>query len=271
MKSKPEPGSPIPIPTLPNLRDLGGWATAGGRRVRWGVMYRSTDLDRFDAAGLADIARLGLRTVIDLRTEAERKAQPDHVPPGATQIICDVLADARDSAPAQLSRIMADPKHAGDFLGKGRAAALFENGYREIVALPSALAAYRSFFAALLEGGQRPLLFHCTTGKDRTGWAAAAVLTVLGVSREDIMRDYMLTNAQLLPALQPVIDRFTAAGGGPELLRPVLGVQPAYLEAAFHEAGRNFGSMEGYLTDGLGLDSAAQEHLRQSLTEERAA
>ncbi len=82
------------------------------------------------------------------------------------------------------------------------------------------------------------------------------------------MRDYMLTNAQLLPALQPVVDRFAAAGGSPELLRPVLGVQSEYLESAFHEADRRFGSMESYLADGLGLDRAAQEHLRQLLTEE---
>lgn len=266
-----EPGAAIPIDTLPNLRDLGGWPTADGGVMRTGLLFRSTDLDRLDEAGLAAVGRLGLQTVIDLRTEAERQAHPDHLPAGATQIVCDVLAGATDSAPAQLPRVMANPRDAGAILGGGKAAALFERGYRDIVSLPSALAAYRQFFATLADGARRPVLFHCSTGKDRTGWAAAVTLSLAGVSDADVVRDYMLTNDQLLPALQPVFDRFEAAGGNPALLRPVLGVRPEYLGAALDEMRKTFGSLEGYLSDGLGIDDAGQARLRDAITEPAGA
>jgi len=265
-----EPGAQIRIDTLPNLRDLGGWSAGGGRRVRGGLIFRSTDLDRLDARGIELVGALCLRTVVDLRTATERQAAPDRVPPDATPVVCDVLSDAPDAAPAQLRKVMADPRNAGAILGDGKAEAMFEQGYRQIVRLPSALAAYRRFFATLATEDRRPLLFHCTTGKDRTGWAAAVTLTLLGVSADDVMRDYILTNDQLLPALRPVVDRFAAAGGNPNLLQPVLGVLPEYLEAAFDEARHRYGSMDGYLAVGLGIDDGLRQRLRDDLTEEAA-
>ena len=112
--------------------------------------------------------------------------------------------------------------------------------------------------------GARPALFHCTTGKDRTGWAAAAILTLLGVSEEDVLTDYMITNRDLLPALEPYFDRFAAAGGDPALLRPVLGVE-GDLRAAFDEMQTRFGSIESYFSDGLGIDDDGQRAVRAIL------
>uniref|UniRef100_UPI0025B8139D tyrosine-protein phosphatase n=1 Tax=Brevibacterium sp. TaxID=1701 RepID=UPI0025B8139D len=109
-------------------------------------------------------------------------------------------------------------------------------------------------------------LFHCTTGKDRTGWAAAAALLLLGVDEEDVFADYLLTNRDLLPAFQGLFEQFTAAGGDPEILKPVLGVDPSYLHAALDEMRRHFGSIHGYFSDGLGLDAQAQGELRAALT-----
>ena len=106
--------------TLPNLRDLGGWPTADGRRVRSGLLFRSTALDRLEGADVEAIAKPGLRTVVDLRTEGERQAHPDRVPAGATELICDVLADSTNSAPAQLPKLMANPTDADRILGDGR-------------------------------------------------------------------------------------------------------------------------------------------------------
>jgi protein-tyrosine phosphatase len=113
----------------------------------------------------------------------------------------------------------------------------------------------------------RPALFHCTTGKDRTGWAAASLLSLLGVSEEEVMREYLLTNEQLVPRLQPVLDQFKAAGGDPELLMPVVGVRREYLDAAFDEMHTRFGSLEGYFADGLGIDAAAQQELKAIFVE----
>ena len=262
-----KPGSQILISGVGNLRDLGGWMAADGHRVAIGQVFRSTDLDRLDDQGLGPFSRLGIKTVVDLRTEEERKAKPDRPAPGVVGIVCDVLGDAPNAAPAQLPRIMADPQSAAGMLGGGKAEAMFERGYRDLVSLPSALQAYRTFFDTLANDARRPLLFHCTTGKDRTGWAAAVLLTVLGVSRDDIMRDYLLTNQQLLPALQPVVDRFAQAGGDPTLLAPVLGVRPQYLHAAFDEVQGRFGSMESYIADGLQMNGEMRSHFRRVLTE----
>ncbi len=254
----------IPLASVPNLRDIGGYATREGRRVRTEVLYRSTELDKLAGDDMTTFAGIGIRTVFDLRTEDERRAQPDSLPDGTRLVVCDVLADSQHAAPAQLMKALSDPALAEQMLGGGRAVALFEQGYREIVSLPSALAAYGGMFTEIVDGA-RPALFHCTTGKDRTGWAAAAILTLLGVSEEDVLTDYMITNRDLLPALEPYFDRFAAAGGDPALLRPVLGVETSYLRAAFDEMQTRFGSIESYFSDGLGIDDDGQRAVRAIL------
>ena len=265
------PGSLIPMASVANLRDLGGWPTTGGGRVRFGLLYRSTELSRLSGDDEAALARLGVRTVFDLRTGAERSASPDRVPPGATHLVADVLADSTDAAPAALAEVLTDPAAAQRLLGDGRAAELFARAYREIVSLPSALAAYRLLVTEIAREPRRPALFHCTTGKDRTGWAAASVLLLLGVSEEDVLRDYEYTNRDLLPALAPLMERFRSAGGDPELLRPVLDFDRAYLQAALDEMRTRFGSVEGYFADGLGVDAAVRDALRSALVASSAS
>jgi protein-tyrosine phosphatase len=261
-------GAPIVIAGLPNLRDIGGWPTRDGGRVRRGMVYRSVELGRLDQHGVRSLAALGIRTVYDFRTAAERIAEPDRTPDGVTDVALDVLADMADaSAAASLFTLLTDPAQAPKVLGGGRAEALFVESYRDIVSLPSALSAYRQFFLGLVDPAARPALFHCTTGKDRTGWGAAALLMLLGVSDEDVLRDYLLTNDELLPALQPVFDRFAAAGGDPDLLRPVLGVREAYLATALHEMRSRWGDVDRYFGDGLGLGSSVQTQLRAAFVE----
>jgi protein-tyrosine phosphatase len=261
------PGEAIPIASVPNLRDLGDWPTADGGRVRSGALYRSVDLFRLSDGDLAAFTDLGIHTIFDLRTEAERTAEPDRVLHGADEVVLDILKDSSNAAPAQLLKLLSDPAAAQAMLGDGKAAVLFERGYREIVTLPSALDGYRRFFTDIAQEPRRPALFHCTTGKDRTGWAAAATLLLLGVAQEDVEEEYLLTNTQLLPALQPLFDGFAEAGGDPDLLRPVLGVQPDYLDAALDEMRQRFGTIEGYFADGLGIDASGQDELRAALVE----
>lgn len=267
MATETKPGTLIELASVPNLRDIGGYPTRNGGRVKMRVLYRSIELDKLAGEDMATFGRLGIQTVFDLRTEGEREAQPDHVPDGAQLVICDVLADSQQTAPTQLAKVLTDPALAEQMLGGGKAAALFEHGYREIVSLPSALAAYGRMFTDVLDGARRPALFHCTTGKDRTGWAAAATLTLLGVSEEDVFADYMITNRDLLPALKPYFDQFEAAGGDPTLLTPVLGVATTYLRAAFDEMSTRFASIENYFSDGLGIGADGQRALGAILVE----
>ena len=261
------PGRRIDIPSVPNLRDIGGYPTAGGGRVRRGELFRSTELDHLGGEDLEAFAALGIRTVFDLRTRRERAAQPDVVPPGTEQIVCDVYQDLQSDTPGQLLRALGDPAAAREMLGGGRAVELFEHGYRDLVRLPSAQRAYRLLFTTIADGSKRPALFHCTTGKDRTGWAAAAILLLLGVSEDDVLHDYELTNRDLIPALKPVFEHFRAVGGDPGLLMPALGVDPEYLRTALDEMQVRFGTIEGYFADGLGIDAEQQARLCTALVE----
>jgi len=159
MDASREPGASIAISAVPNLRDLGGWPTKGGGRVRWGLVYRSTALDRLEGADMATFAALGIRSVYDLRTEGERAAQPDCLPPGTEYVVLDVIKDSAVAAPAKLLDVRSDPKAAEEMLGGGKGEPLFENGYREIVSLPSACAAYHRLFMELTQDEHRPALF----------------------------------------------------------------------------------------------------------------
>jgi protein-tyrosine phosphatase len=247
-------GEPIAVASLPNLRDIGGWPTRDGRVVQRGLVYRSVALGHLTDGDLAAVEALGLRT-----------AEPDRALDGVENVVVDVLADSKDAAPAELIGVLSDPKQAEELLGDEKAQALFAGAYREIVSLPSALAGYRELFTGLADAARRPALYHCTTGKDRTGWATAALLSLFGVDRELVLREYLLTNEQLVPALEPIFERFTAAGGGDRsVLLPVLGVQTSYLEASFEEMHGSFGTIEGYFADGLGIDAADQDELREA-------
>lgn len=263
------PGAQLPIRSVPNLRDLGGWPTASGGRVRLGVVYRSAALDQLAGADVAALADLGVVSIYDLRTEAERVALPDIMPQGAQVIPLDVLADMSSAAPAELAQGFGDPAAVAAGLGDGKAAALMLEAYHQILVSESARTAYRALFADLADPGRRPSLFHCATGKDRTGWAAASLLLLLGVSIDDVMTEYLLTNEQLAPALAPIYERFAAAGGDPAVLRPLLGVESAYLETALAEMRSRYGTVEAYFEDGLGLDADVLTALRTALIEER--
>ena len=262
-----QPGANIKIRSVPNLRDLGGWQTRDGACVRYGRAFRGVELGQLEGDDLTAFSKLGIRTVYDFRTEPERTAHPDRLPPGVQHIVADVLQDMQIAAPAQLLNVFDNPQTAQAFLESGKTAALFEQVYRQLITLPSACAAYHKFFTDLSDETQQPVYFHCTTGKDRTGWAAASLLSLLEVPDELIMQEYLLTNEQLLPALQPVFDKFQAGGGDPELLRPMLGVSRTYLAAAFDEMRQRFGTLEQYLSKALGVDENHQAALRELFIE----
>ncbi len=256
------PGQPVGIPSVPNLRDLGGYRTADGLTVARGLVYRSNQLSGISEADMAALTDLGLGTAYDLRTLSEREARPEELPPGVEYVVLDVLEDSPQAGPAQLERLMAEPEVANVELGGGQVEEGFRESYREFVSLPSAQAGFRDLFLGLGDEGRLPALFHCTTGKDRTGWAAAALLTLLGVPRDVVMEDYLRSNENIIPAYQGAIDAFVEAGGEASIPEAILGVKPEYLESAFAEMEARYGTIEGYFFEGLGIDASQQEALR---------
>jgi protein-tyrosine phosphatase len=256
------PGQSLGIASVPNLRDLGGYTTADGRTVARGLLYRSNQLSAIPPVDMDKLAQLRLKNAFDLRTAPEREARPEELPPGVNYVVLDVLADAPGAGPAMLERLMQNAEEANAALGGGQVEAGFEESYRQFVSLPSAKAEFRNLFLAVGDRNQLPAVFHCTTGKDRTGWAAAAFLTLMGVPRDKVMEDYLQSNEYILPLYRQVIDGFVAAGGEERIPLAILGVRQEYLDAAFAEMETQYGTIENYFSEGLGIDAARQEALR---------
>jgi protein-tyrosine phosphatase len=250
------------IASVPNLRDVGGYQSRDGATVRTRLVYRSNQLNPITVDDMKKLAGLGLKSDFDLRTADERNARPDELPAGVKNVWLNVLADADQAGPTQIEKLLHNPKEANVQLGGGKIEAMFVQTYREFVFLPSAQAAYHQLFVAIVERNNLPALFHCTTGKDRTGWAAAALLSLLGVSKDAIMQDYLRSNDYILPAYRNTIDAFAAGGGDPGIPAAILGVRAEYLDASFSEMENKYGTIENYFSKGLRIDVNGQRDLR---------
>ncbi|MFJ4963225.1 tyrosine-protein phosphatase [Streptomyces sp. NPDC088729] len=255
----------VPAATVVNLRDLGGIALGRERRVRQGVLFRSGQLSGLDPAGDLAVAALGIRTVVDLRTADERRWAPDRLPDRARLFVADVLGDHPGVAPARLKALLADPVEAERMLGGGRAEELFADTYRKMVLSPGASAAFRAFLETAADPGARPVLFHCTAGKDRTGWAAAVLLLILGASRETVRTDFLAVNPAVRAAFAPYVQKFLDEGGDPAVAAAVVEVRPRYLEAALDAVDERWGGLEGYVRDGLRVPEPALRRLLDGL------
>jgi protein-tyrosine phosphatase len=255
------------IPSIPNLRDLGGHVTRDGRRTRSGLLYRSEQLSGITDRDMPALANLDLKKIYDLRTAVERAAGPDRVPAAAQDVVEDILADEQQSAAANLFKLFEDPAKANAMLGGGRAAAMFHKVYIDLVSLPSARNGYSEMFTEIVDPDNLPALFHCTTGKDRTGWAAASLLMLLGVSDEQVMADYLASNDYILPEYQALINKYTRAGIEKDILLSILGVRQEYLETSLKEMDDKYGSVEAYFTKGLDIGVAGQQALCERFLE----
>jgi len=259
-------GEPLAIPTIPNLRDVGGCQTRSGRSVPTGLLYRSSGLHALAPEDVDAIARLTVRTVYDLRMAREQAEAPDRLPAGTRHVPLDVLAAWTDGGPGRLFALFEDPAAARDALGDGGAAALLVEQYRAFVRLPSACAGYGALFRDLATESHRPALVHCAAGKDRTGWVVAALQLLLSVPQDAVMDHFLESSRHLAPLVEPMLAALAARGGDPEHFRPILDVRPSYLEAALDEIRAGYGLIERYFSDGLGVDDATQETLRTAFT-----
>jgi protein-tyrosine phosphatase len=242
----------VPLQGGQNFRDLGGYRTMDGRTVKWGLLYRSGAMNALTPADFTTLAKRGLRTVCDLRDMRERAKAPVAWPEAHMPA---VFADDYDMT-GDL-RAFADPRLDGP-----RARELMTQFYADI---PVRFAgAYRRMFAELA-AGRAPLAFNCSAGKDRTGVAAALLLTVLGVPRATVMQDYLLSNRYFDPARAAKQDPNTAAWTRrlpDDVVSALMGVEPAYLDAAFAAIARQPGGMAAYERDQLRLDAAMVRRLR---------
>jgi protein-tyrosine phosphatase len=231
--------------SAPNFRDLGGYEAAGGSIVRRLQLFRSDHLGALTAEEFSAVLPSGVLRVCDLRGVAERVAAPCAlrnarvhslpIEPTIVQKLNDLIAAGRKLAPADVVALMQET-YRGFVRG---------NTHR-----------FAELFSHLLQANE-PTVFHCTAGKDRTGFAAALVLRSLGVSPGDVMRDYLLTNERLKP--EPA----SRHGLAPEVVSVLWQVQPEFLDAAFEALDQDYGGIEGYFREGLGLRKADRDRLRE--------
>ncbi len=250
----------LPLDGAHNFRDLGGYATADGRRVRWGRVYRSDDISELSDEDLDYLGRLGLRLVCDFRSDAERADSPDRLPTPAPETALLSISDTTVD-PAELrERIL-----SGD-LGELDFAKVLIDGNRSFASRFTDR--YREMFERLGDAQGLPALLHCTAGKDRTGFGAALVLLALGVPEQTVYDDYLLTNATTAARSERVLwfIRLRSFGRADvERIRPLFEARREYLSAGLDEVERGFGDVDRYLRDALGVDDAKRAQLQSAL------
>lgn len=240
------------LASAPNFRDAGGYRTADGHWVRMGILYRANDLGRLTDADQAKLKRLGIRTDIDFRTDSEVAASPDRIPAGVTYVHANVMGTSTVSG-----------DWAAALTTEAGGVAMMVAGEKAFVSADPGRAAYRTFFTTITDRGAANVVYHCTAGKDRTGWASAALLTALGVPADTVMADYLLSNDYLAASNAATLAAVPAA------IRPgyqaVLDVRPEYLRSGFDEVTTRYGTFDNYLRTALGLTPKDLKTLKSHL------
>lgn len=246
--------------TIYNFRDFGGYRGRDGRTVKAGRLFRSAHLAALSEEDHSSISQLGLDLIVDLRHAPERKRQPSRLPKPQPKVL-----EYPDAPAAKTAKVA--PHEA--FLEHKLYSAEDAHGYMmgSYTARPKDRG-FQNIFADTLRFMAKPeaeeaagVLVHCAAGKDRTGTLCALIQAVLGVSREDIMADYMLTLdvVDIDKIIEPAAAMFSQKFGrkiDPESIWPMFGVVPEFLDAALGGMMNKAGGVDQYVTENIGLTSA---------------
>ncbi|WP_406286991.1 tyrosine-protein phosphatase [Embleya sp. NBC_00896] len=248
-----------------NFRDIGGLPTADGRRVRSGRYFRSGHLAKPTEADRATIAGLGIRLVVDLRSPADIELDgADVLPEGATWLNLPMSDPARHSDFWGQLR-SADMSVLRERLGNGRAEQSIAADYRDQVS--NRVDKHAAMLRAMTEADGLPVVVHCSAGKDRAGIAAALIQRIVGVSHDDVVANYLVSN-EPGNRYEPNTDKLAMRPGLLELFQPFLEVREEYLRGALEVMDTHWGGFDAYLERGLGLDADRLERLRAALVED---
>lgn len=250
-----------------NFRDLGGYVTADGRRVRMGRVFRSDNLGRLAPSAFEAFLRLNVRTIIDFRTDPERQRRPNRLPPGHditthNQPVSLMPAFERSANTPGLAWtvLTTSARHFPHDLIMQIYASLHER----------AAEAVSRMFELLRNDANHPALIMCAGGKDRTGFGSAMLLLTLGVPVSTVVEDYLLTAVYTEPVVDRLVRRLrwlSLYRLRPENIRPLLLAREEYLLTALRQLEATHGSVDEYAHTRLGLSPQARSHLQELLLE----
>ncbi|MCL2049570.1 MAG: tyrosine-protein phosphatase [Defluviitaleaceae bacterium] len=254
---------------MKNFRDLGGIKTADGKALRYGRLLRSEQPVGLSSCMLKKLQECNLRHIIDFRTAQEVAACPVDKIEGVTYMHIDIMGDnsAQAADPVYWLKIFVDNPR----LGVGQQ---FVKTYTEFVTSKSSMRGYSTFVKECAKPRDGAILFHCTMGKDRTGFAAAILLKILGVSAEAIFEDY-LKSVEYSNHMHEVyakkdrkrIEKYGMCEEQINAFREAFCMKREYLQAAFDVAEGMFGGFEGYVREGLGVSEGEVAGLKRGLLE----
>lgn len=254
-----KPGAQIKLDGAVNIRDLGGYKAANGKTIKPHKLIRAAELTNLSKDDIKKLtATYKLATIVDFRTDSEVEAKPDPTIKHVDYIHDSIMKDnGASTSMADLMKSLATMDNPEDFLIAAN---------KSFVTDPQSIAGYKLFFQELLDNKNGAVLWHCTAGKDRTGFGTALVLSALGVKQDTIMKDFLLSNKyraaenkQTLDALAKQTDNKKVLDG----MKAILEVRPAYLNAAFDEIKAKYGSTDAFLKKGLGLSSKDIQKLQK--------
>ena len=248
----------LPMDGAHNTRELGGYKTTDGKSVKWGMLFRSDKLSDISETDQKYLQALGIKKIVDFRSEEEKTEDPDVIPTGISYVEMPISVDG-----AMRSKIEAVLKGETD----KEVESFLIDANREFVTNYTDV--YENFLRGLIDEDV-PTLFHCTAGKDRAGFAAAISLIALGVSREDVIEDYMKTNAFTEDRIEEILGQIKLMSlyqADAEILRPLIGVEQIYIETAFETAEEQYGSLENFIRDGLNISDEDIQKLRNKFLE----
>jgi protein-tyrosine phosphatase len=234
-----------------NFRDLGGYPSALGGEVRWGMVYRAGRLDRLTPLDSEQFSQLGIRTVFDLRRDDEREQAPDPVP----NVQLCLMSRVQANQPLPHAELLVEHDHGVQFL-------------RELYSglLAHATVEIGTLFTMLAAPDAMPAVFHCAVGKDRTGVIAALLLTWLGVDRELVLDDFELSDEHVGQRQRDeLVSRMADRGIAPEAAAGILGASRVSMASTLDELDARYGGIEHYLRGKCAVDQDALLGLRRLL------
>ena len=265
-----EPERKIKLEGQSNFRDIGGYQTTDGRQVKWGEVYRSGELHNLSDTDVGKLDTLGIRTVANFLTEREIQSRgSDRLPEGTRELplpmetgnlgeMAGVIQEARGTGDFSRVPVELNPEIHRVLINEGREY-------------------YATLIRELADPANRPFVYHCSHGVHRTGTATAILLSALGVPWETVREDYLLSNKYRAEEVNRRTNDLRLLAADTLLVEPeevdmtniraFYILQPEYIDASLDEAVKQYGSMENYIRNGLGISDAELASLREQLLE----